>query len=55
MLEKKYDFRTAEKAMQKLCEQADIMLPNITEAAMMAGMEYAEEFDMEYIDPATIL
>ena len=38
------------KAMQKLCEQADIMLPNITEAAMMAGMEYAEEFDMEYID-----
>ena len=38
------------KAMQKLCEKADIMIPNITEAAMMAGMEYLEEFDMEYID-----
>lgn len=38
------------KAMQKLCEKADIMLPNITEAAMMAGKEYAEDFDMAYID-----
>ena len=37
-------------AMRKLCEKADIMIPNITEAAMMAGMEYAEDLEMEYID-----
>lgn len=36
-------------AMQKLCEKADIMLPNITEAAMMAGMEYRAEFDEAYV------
>lgn len=36
-------------AMQKLCEKADIMLPNITEAAMMAGMEYRADFDEAYI------
>ena len=38
------------KAMQKLCEKADIMIPNITEAAMMAGMEYRADFDDCYID-----
>ena len=38
------------EAMQKLCEKADIMIPNITEAAMMAGMEYRADFDMCYID-----
>ena len=38
------------KAMQKLCEKADIMLPNITEAAMMSGLEYVGDFDTEYID-----
>ena len=36
-------------AMGKLCEKADIMLPNITEAAMMAGMEYREDFDEAYV------
>ena len=36
-------------AMQALCEKADIMLPNITEAAMMAGMEFRERFDAQYI------
>lgn len=36
-------------AMGKLCEKADIMLPNITEAAMMAGMEFREAFDEAYI------
>ena len=36
-------------AMQKLCEKADIMMPNITEAAMMAGMEYRPDFDEAYI------
>ncbi len=37
------------KAMQKLCEKAHIMIPNITEAAMMAGMEYRTDFDEAYI------
>ena len=37
------------KAMQTLCEKADIMLPNITEAAMMAEMEYKPEFDECYV------
>ena len=36
-------------AMQKLCEKADIMIPNITEAAMMAEMEYRAEFDEAYV------
>ena len=37
------------EAMMKLCRKADIMLPNITEAAMMAGMEYREDLDESYI------
>ncbi len=37
------------KAMQHLCEKADIMLPNITEAAMMAGIEYRADFDEAYV------
>ena len=37
------------QAMQKLCEKADILIPNITEAAMMAGMEYRADFDIDYI------
>lgn len=37
------------EAMQKLCEKAHIMIPNITEAAMMAGMEYRADFDESYI------
>lgn len=36
-------------AMQKLCEKADIMIPNITEAAMMAGMEYRADLDESYV------
>lgn len=38
------------EAMGRLCEKADIMIPNITEAAMMAGMAYRADFDMCYID-----
>lgn len=30
--------------MLKLCEIADIVLPNITEAAMMAGLEYQADY-----------
>ena len=36
------------KAMQRLCEKAHIMIPNITEAAMMAGLPLREEFDEPY-------
>ncbi|MBQ6719922.1 MAG: pyridoxamine kinase [Oscillospiraceae bacterium] len=35
--------------MHKLCRQADIILPNITEAAMFAGMEYQERPDEDYV------
>ena len=38
------------KAMQALCEKAHIMIPNITEAAMMAGMDYRADFDETYIN-----
>ena len=37
------------KAMQMLCERADVMIPNITEAAMMTGMPYREDYDEGYI------
>ena len=36
--------------MKKLCAKADIILPNITEACMLTGMEYKEEYDEAYID-----
>ncbi len=37
------------KAMKKLCDKADILLPNITEAAFLTGMEYKESYDEAYI------
>jgi len=37
------------QAMGELCTQADIVLPNITEAAMLTGMEYRESYDEAYI------
>ena len=37
------------EAMQRLCAQADIILPNITEAAMFAGVPYRETFDEGYV------
>jgi len=37
------------RAMIRLCEKADIMLPNITEAAMMAGLPYEVHFDESYV------
>ena len=36
-------------AMETLCRRADIMLPNVTEAAMMAGIPYREDLDEDYI------
>lgn len=37
------------KKMATLCAGADIIVPNITEAAFMTGMEYREEYDEEYV------
>ena len=37
-------------AMAKLCRKADILLPNITEAAMLSGLPYKEELDEAYIE-----
>lgn len=36
--------------MRTLTSQADIILPNITEAAFLTGMEYKEKYDEAYID-----
>ena len=33
----------------KLCADADIVVPNITEAALMTGLEYREEYDEGYV------
>ena len=35
--------------MKKLCAVADIILPNITEACMLTGMEFKTEYDEAYI------
>ncbi len=40
---------TFAKTMAKLCSKADIIVPNITEASFMTGMEYRESYDQEYI------
>ena len=37
------------KKMASLCAKADIILPNITEASFMTGMEYKTEYDESYI------
>ncbi len=36
-------------AMKGLCKGADLLLPNITEAAYLADVEYREEYDEAYI------
>ncbi len=38
------------QAMAKLCRKADILLPNITEAAMLSGLPYREELDEAYVE-----
>ncbi len=35
--------------MAKLCAKADLVLPNITEASFMLGIEYKSEYDEEYV------
>lgn len=37
------------EAMGALCRRSNVMLPNITEAAMMTGMPYREGYDEAYI------
>ena len=36
------------QAMKKLCKKADILIPNITEAAMLSGKEYRESLTERY-------
>ena len=43
-----FDMHYVEKNAE-LCAEADIIVPNITEAAFMTGMEYREEYDESYI------
>lgn len=38
------------KAMLKLCMSADFILPNLTEACLMTGIDYKTEFDKDYIE-----
>ena len=40
---------TYAKAMAGLCTKADIVLPNVTGASFMTGLEYKEEYDETYI------
>lgn len=37
-------------AMGKLCGKADYVMPNITEACFLTGVEYKEEYDRAYVD-----
>ena len=37
------------KKNAELCGEADIIVPNITEASFMTGMEYREEYDEAYV------
>lgn len=36
-------------AMAKLCKEADVLLPNVTEAALLTGMPYHPEADEAYL------
>lgn len=38
------------KEMRRLCEGADVILPNITEASLLVEGEYKERYDEAYID-----
>ncbi len=37
-------------AIRRLCQSADYVLPNITEACFLSGIEYKETYDKSYID-----
>ena len=38
------------EAMKGLCAKADYVVPNITEACFLTGLEYKTEYDRSYID-----
>lgn len=38
------------KAMKRLCAKADYVMPNITEACFLTGVEYKETYDRTYVD-----
>ena len=38
------------EGMKTLCAKADYVLPNITEACFLSGVEYRTEYDRDYID-----
>ena len=38
------------ETMKSLCAKADFVVPNITEAAFLTGMDYRTEYDRGYID-----
>ncbi|MBQ9986564.1 MAG: pyridoxamine kinase [Oscillospiraceae bacterium] len=38
------------EAMKALCAKADYIIPNITEACLLTGVEYKTEYDRTYID-----
>lgn len=38
------------EAIKKLCQKADYILPNITEACLLTGIPYQETYDRNYID-----
>lgn len=37
-------------AMRTLCAEANYILPNVTEAALLAGMDYREKLDLAYAE-----
>ncbi len=40
---------TFPKDMARLCGDADVIVPNLTEACFLTGIEYKEDYDEEYI------
>ncbi len=41
------------EAMKSLCATADYLLPNVTEACLLTGIEYRETYDESYVDTLT--
>ena len=37
------------EAMKELCNSADVLIPNVTEACFLSDVEYKEKYDEEYI------
>ena len=38
------------KEMEKLCERADYLLPNVTEACILTGTPYREDYDSAFVE-----